>query len=245
MLTDSAVILAGGLATRMRPFTEKIPKALLEVAGKPFIDQQLALLKRHQFRHVVLCLGYLGEQIEEHVKERDFGLEVAFSYDGPNLLGTGGALLQARPLLDKVFWVLYGDSYLDFDYQAAARSFEEPYRAGKAGLMTVFNNGNRWDSSNVIFKEGQLIRYDKFNRTEEMRYIDYGASILTERALDRLGGSAEPGRAYELSNLYTELVADGLMPGYEVTRRFYEIGSPDGLQQTHNYLTGEGGKNDF
>jgi N-acetyl-alpha-D-muramate 1-phosphate uridylyltransferase len=232
VIPDTAVILSGGLATRMRPFTEKVPKAMLEVAGRPFIDHQLALLKREGLRRVVLCVGYLGEQLEQHVGRQYDGLQVEYSYDGPDLLGTGGALGQARPLLGELFWVLYGDSYLNFDYEAAARYFEGPAGAGKAGLMTVFNNGNLWDTSNVIFEDGKLVRYDKTNRTPEMRYIDYGAAILSNSALDRF----PPDQAYDLSRLYTSLVDDGLMIGYEVTHRFYEIGSLDGLQQTQNYL---------
>lgn len=234
MILDTAVILSGGLATRMRPFTEKVPKALLEVAGRPFINHQLALLKRKGLRRVVLCVGYLGEQIEQHVGNQFEGLFVEYSYDGPDLLGTGGAIRQARPLLGDLFWVLYGDSYLDFDYEAVADYFGEQNQAGagKAGLMTVFDNGNRWDTSNVVFEDDKLVRYDKTNLTPQMRYIDYGAAILTSSALDRF----PPGQAYDLSRLYTGLVEDGLMIGYEVKHRFYEIGSLNGLQQTQHYL---------
>lgn len=209
---------------------------MLEVAGRPFVDHQLALLKRKGFRRVVLCLGYLGEQLEQHIRGENFGLEVEYSYDGPNLLGTGGALLRAQALLGKLFWVLYGDSYLNFDYQAAARAFEAPYRAGKVGLMTVFNNADRWDTSNVLFENGKLIRYDKFNRTPQMRYIDYGAAILANKALEHFAVQAAPGQAIDLSKLYSSLVENGLMIGYEVTQRFYEIGSPGGLQEIQNYL---------
>ncbi len=208
---EMAAILAGGLATRLRPITEKIPKSLVEVGGKPFIDWQLALLHRQGLRRVVLCLGYLGEQIEQYVGNgAGWGLEVSYSYDGAQLVGTGGALVQARPYLDEDFWVLYGDSYLDFDYAAVSRY----YRSQTAlGLMTVFHNLNQWDTSNVIFEDERLLKYHKFNRTPAMQYIDYGAAILNRTALDRLPAAGQPS---DLATLYNGLVADGLMVGYEV-----------------------------
>src|SRR5689334_12852457 len=159
MATVPAALLAGGLATRLRPITEKVPKAMVEVAGRPFIDHQLALLRRNGVRRVVLCLGYLGEQVERHVGDgSDRGLEVRYSHDGERLLGTGGALLRAAPLLGPAFWVLYGDSYMDIDYAAVLRHFAA---GGQDGLMTVLHNEGRWDRSNVVFQNGRLLCYEK------------------------------------------------------------------------------------
>lgn len=227
-----AAVLAGGLATRLRPITHTVPKALVEVAGRPFIDHQLSLLARHGVRRVVLCLGYLGEQVVGHVGDGSrFGLQVCYSHDGDRLLGTGGALRRALPLLAKTFWVLYGDSYMDIDYQGILRSF---LGRDLLGLMTVLRNDNRWDSSNVVFRDGRLLRYDKHHRGADMTHIDYGASLLRRPAVERI----DAGRPADLADLYSSLVAEGAMDGCEVTQRFYEIGSPQGLAETTAYLLG-------
>ena len=152
-------ILAGGLATRLRPITEKIPKSLLPVAGRPFLAHQLELLRKNGIERVVLCVGYLGELIQQRFGDgAPFGVRLDYSSDADRLLGTGGAVRNALPLLGQKFFVLYGDSYLDCDYQAVIRSFQS---SGKDGLMTVFRNAGQWDQSNVVFREGQIIRYDK------------------------------------------------------------------------------------
>jgi NDP-sugar pyrophosphorylase family protein len=243
-----AAILAGGLATRLRPITQTVPKALVEVADRPFIDHQLALLARHGVRQVVLCLGYLGEQVQAHVGTgQRFGLEVRYSHDGDRLLGTGGALRRALPLLGEVFWVLYGDSYMDIDYAAILGRFlgpliPSPLPSGERGggegtllgLMTVLRNDNRWDSSNAVFREGRLLCYDKRRKRSDMTHIDYGAALLRRAAVERIA----PGQAADLADLYFALVAEGAMDGYEVTQRFYEIGSPQGLAETTAYLRG-------
>ena len=225
-----AALLAGGLATRLRPITSTIPKALVEVAGRPFIDHQLALLRRNGIRRVVLCLGYLGEQVAAHVGDGSaIDMRVEYSYDGDRLLGTGGALRQAAPLLGELFWVMYGDSYLDIDYRAVLDAFAH---SDALGLMTVLHNGDRWDRSNVIFRDQQLVRYDKRVQTPDMTYIDYGAALLQAAALKRI----PPDQPYDLADLYSELVAERQMIGYEVTQRFYEIGSHEGLAETQAYL---------
>jgi N-acetyl-alpha-D-muramate 1-phosphate uridylyltransferase len=223
-------LLAGGLAMRLRPITETIPKALVEVAGRPFIDHQLALLRRQGIRRVVLCLGYLGEQVQAHLGDgAACGMELCYSFDGERLLGTGGALRRAAPLLGQVFWVLYGDSYLDIDYRAVLDHFT---RSAALGLMTVLQNDNRWDRSNVVFRDGRLLRYDKRVQTSEMTYIDYGAALVRCEALERIPRD----QGYDLADLYSALVCEGQMVGYEVTQRFYEIGSHDGLAETQAYL---------
>ena len=119
-----AVILAGGLATRLRPLTERIPKALIEVAGHPFLWHQLHLLKRSGIRRVVLLVGHLGESIQQRFQDgAEFGIKIDYSFDGPALLGTAGAIRQALPLLPERFFVLYGDSYLPCDYAAVEKAF--------------------------------------------------------------------------------------------------------------------------
>jgi NDP-sugar pyrophosphorylase family protein len=224
-------ILAGGLATRMRPVAERIPKALFEVAGKPFIEHQLALLRREGIARVVLCVGFLGEMVEAHIGDgARFGLKVAYSFDGERLLGTGGALRRALPMLGEHFFVLYGDSYLDIAYAAV----QAAYRAsGLPALMTVFRNEGRWDSSNVVFDGKRVVLHDKRHRTEDMKFIDYGLGVVSGDII-----RAWKDEAFDLSDLYGSLAREGRLAGFEATTRFYEIGTPSGLAEADAHLRG-------
>lgn len=223
-------ILAGGKATRLGPLTAQRPKALVEVAGRPFIDHQLELLQRNGTRSVVLCIGHLGEQIEAHVGDgARFGVSVTYAYDGPVLQGTAGAIRDAAEHLGEMCWVLYGDSYLDFDYAAVVKTFSA--RTDPA-LMTVFRNEGRWDTSNVAFDGQRVTRYDKRNPDPSMQFIDYGATLLRRSGIDRI---PETGVA-DLAELYASLADEGSLAGYEVSQRFYEIGSAEGLAELNRYL---------
>lgn len=223
-------ILAGGLATRLRPLTEKVPKSLIEVNGEPFLAHQLRLLRSHGVTRVVLCLGYLGEKVRDAVGHGEaFGIEVDYSFDGPELLGTGGAVKRALPQLGEAFFVLYGDSYLVCDYAAVAGEFVS---AGKLALMTVFRNQGLWDCSNVEFQAGRIVAYDKKQQTDRMHYIDYGLGVFQAAAFDHLPA----GCACDLADLYRDLLQSGQLAGYEVSQRFYEIGSPAGLEETARFL---------
>jgi NDP-sugar pyrophosphorylase family protein len=223
-ITDWPVaILAGGMATRLRPITEKIPKALVNVAGEPFLAHQLRLLSGAGLRDVVVCAGYLGEMIEAEFGDgARLGVRIEYSFDGPRLLGTGGALKRALPLLRKNFFVLYGDSYLPIDYREVGRAF---LTSQKPALMTVFKNDGRWDTSNVWFDGKQIRRYDKKDPGPEMHYIDYGLGVLRAEVLSHWADN----EAFDLADVYHRLVAEKKLAGHEVTQRFYEIGSPEGL----------------
>lgn len=226
-------VLAGGLAKRLRPITEKIPKALVAVADQPFLSHQLRLLHAAGVRKVVLCVGYRGEMIEEEFGDGgSFGVELSYSFDGSKLLGTGGAVKKALPLLGDKFMVLYGDSYLPIDYAAPARSFAG---SGKPGLMTVFRNANRWEPSNVWFEEGEIKRYDKRQLTPEMKHIDYGLGLLRSEALRNWPNE----QSFDLADFYQDLIGQRQLAGYEVERRFYEIGSPEGLAELDAMLRRE------
>jgi NDP-sugar pyrophosphorylase family protein len=226
-------ILAGGLATRLRPVTETIPKALVEIAGEPFLGHQLRLLSQRGLERVVLCVGYLGEQVRDYAGDGSaFGLHVDYSFDGPQLLGTAGAIRQAMPLLDETFFVTYGDSYLPCDYGDAARTFLE---SGKPGLMTVFRNEGRWDSSNVEYSEGRILAYDKANRTPRMRHIDYGLGVFGRRAFD----AVPEGRPCDLAAVYQDLLQRGDLAAWEALERFYEIGSLEGIRELTEFFTQE------
>jgi NDP-sugar pyrophosphorylase family protein len=218
-------ILAGGLATRLRPVTEKIPKSLVAVADQPFLSHQLRLLEAAGIRKAVLCVGYRGAMIEKEFSDGgSFGVELSYSFDGPELRGTGGALKNALPLLGHKCMVLYGDSYLPIDYAAPARAF---LACGKPGLMTVFRNENRWEPSNVWFEDGQIKRYDKVRLAPEMKHIDYGLGFLRSEALQRWPND----QPFDLADVYQDLIGRQELAGYEVDSRFYEIGSPQGLAE--------------
>ncbi len=223
-------ILAGGLATRLRPITQEIPKSLIEVAGKPFICHQLDHLRQQGINSVVLCIGYLGEMIQEVVGDGSrWGMHIRYSPDGPSLLGTGGALRQALPLLGEHFFILYGDSYLPIDFSDVEKTYAA---SGKKGLMTVLKNRNRWDKSNVEFDAGQITEYNKSVIRHQMHYIDYGLGILQSSVLQ-----AYPARqSFDLSKVYNDLSLAGELAGYEVFERFYEIGSHQGIADTQAYL---------
>ncbi len=226
LLADFPVaILAGGMATRMRPFTETIPKALLEVAGEPFVAHQLRLLESAGFRRVVLCVGYRGEQIESYLGDGShFGLEVTYAFDGATLRGTGGALQHASAQLGSQFVVLYGDSYLPIDYRAVVTAF---LQSRQPAMMVVYRNEGRWDTSNVLFEAGQIRCYSKRMRDPQMQYIDYGVAVVRADMIISPDGR----ESFDLADIYSGLAEDGRLAGFEVKQRFYEIGSPEGLRE--------------
>ena len=230
-LLPPVAILAGGLALRMRPLTDSQPKALLEIAGRPFVEHQLELLRRRGLRRVVLCIGYRAEAIEARLGDgKALGLEVRYSRDGERLLGTAGALRRAAPLLGERFFVLYGDSYLDLDYAAV---WAAALREEKPALMTVYRNEGRLEASNVLFEDGRLLAYDKRAPKPEMRHVDFGLAVLHASALERVPADSPS----DLADLYRSLAADGGLAGLEVSQRFYQVGSPEGLAELRELLT--------
>lgn len=223
-------VLAGGLATRLKPLTETVPKSLIEVAGEPFLAHQLRLFRDRGVRRAVLCVGHMGEKVEAWAGDgSQFGLQLRYSYDGPVQLGTGGAIRQALPMLGDRFLVTYGDSYLPCDYTAVAERFAA---SGKPGLMTVFRNEGRWDTSNVEFRGGRVVAYDKVNRTPAMQYIDYGLGAFSRSAFEE----HPAGKPLDLADVYKRLVERGELEGFEVKERFYEIGSFQGIEDLTRYL---------
>ena len=226
-------ILAGGLATRLRPATERIPKALIDINGEPFISHQLRLLKEAGAERVVICIGHLGESIREFVGDgRRFDLSAEYSLDGPALRGTAGAIRNALPLLGEQFFVLYGDSYLPCDYRAVEQAF---LASGRPGLMTVFRNRNQWEKSNVEFVDGRIVAYEKRTPTARMEHVDYGLSVFERSALEA-GGS----QAMDLTGVFQELIAGERLAGFEVAERFYEVGSWNGIQALRAYFSSNG-----
>jgi MurNAc alpha-1-phosphate uridylyltransferase len=225
-------ILAGGLGSRLGETVRDTPKPLLEVGGEPFLLHQLRLLASHGVERVVLCVGYLGELIEAGIGAERFGIEVAYSYDAPELDGTLGAIRRAAGQLGKRFLILYGDTYLRVDYAGAACAWEE---SGLSGLMAVLRNEGRWDTSNALYADGRVVAYDKRSPVAGMHWIDYGLGGLEAAALDLV-----PTAESDLSGLYHHLAAAGQLCGYEATERFYEIGTPDALAEADAFLRRQG-----
>jgi MurNAc alpha-1-phosphate uridylyltransferase len=219
------VILAGGLATRLLPLTSDLPKSMLVINGRPFLEYQLELLKDYEIKDVVLCLGYKGEQIRGYFGDgKKFGVNLSYSFDGEKLLGTAGALKKAGKLLDEKFFLMFGDSYLPFYY----RKIEEFFNGmDKLSLMVVYKNQNRFDKSNIVIENGLVKVYDKNLKGENLEHIDAGLSILKKEVLHLVSEE----ESYDLQDLYKILVAQEEMLAYEVKQRFYEIGSFEGLQE--------------
>jgi len=223
-------ILAGGLATRLRPITETIPKALVEVAGRPFAEHQVELLRSQRIEGVVWLVGYRADQIEAVLGDGSrWGMRFQYVHDGPVPLGTGGAIRHALPRLGPAFFVMYGDSYLECDFATVERAF---HQGGRSGLMTVFRNEGHFAASNVEFADGRIVRYDKRQRTPAMHYIDWGLGAFTRDVFL----SYQEDLPLDLAQVYQELLAAGDLAGFEVPRRFYEVGSPEGIRDTDEYL---------
>lgn len=217
-----AVILAGGLATRMLPRTLTLPKSLLEIADRPFIDWQLEAIARSGYERVLLCIGHLGEKVEAHVGNgARYGLEVEYSPDGPRLLGTAGAIRRAVERLEPTFLVTYGDSYLPFDYSLPLRDLDSHPDA--LGTMSVFLNEGRWDTSNTRISGDLVTSYAKADHAAP--YIDYGATALRREVIAELAADTVVG----LDSIQERLAKAGQMRAVVAEERFYEIGSEAGL----------------
>jgi NDP-sugar pyrophosphorylase family protein len=228
------VILAGGLATRLRPVTETLPKSLIPVNKEPFVLHQLDLLKNKGFTKIHFCLGYLGYMVEELVMNSSFvnSMNITFSYDGEVLLGTGGAIKKILENIASPFFITYGDSYLDINYNDVETFFNENKKDELTGLMTVFGNYGKWDTSNVIFENKTLLLYSKKKKNDRMLYIDYGVGILSKNDFDNY----HEGAIFDLADVYEQLSIDQNLLGFEVRNRFYEVGSFTGINDISNYL---------
>ena len=224
------VVLAGGLAKRIRPVTENIPKSLIIINGKPFIDWQLELLANKGFSKVILCVSHLSNLIKDHVGDGSkYNLEILYSDDGPNQLGTGGAIKNALPLIEGEFIVTYGDAYLDIEYKDVIQAFSK-FR--EPAMMTVYENRNMYDLSNVDFRANRIHNYEKNNPNPSWTYIDYGLSFFRQETFI----NDKYGTCFDLSDVWIDLSKKRKLAAYEVSSRFYEIGSLEGIQEFSKYL---------
>ena len=205
---------------------------LTEIAGKPFAAHQIELLRSHGFRRFVFCVGHLGEMVEERIGSgEDYGVEIGYSYDGPELLGTGGALRKALSELGEAFFTIYGDSYLPCDFARIGAAFNS---SKKPALMTILHNANRWDRSNVFYKDGRIISYEKRDPDPDSQHIDYGVGVFLARVFEAYPRNT----SIDLAKIYQDLILNDRLAAYEQMDRFYEIGSSSGLEETRQYLTG-------
>ena len=227
---DTILILAGGLASRIKNITKTIPKSMIEIAGKPFIVHQLKYIKSQGINNVVICNGYLGKVIENYIGDgKKFKLNVNYSYDGEILLGTGGAIKKALHMLPQEFYVLYGDSFLPIKFESIRKYF----KTNKIdNLITVYKNNDQFDKSNIEFSENKILKYDKTNRTIDMKYVDYGLSIFKKSIFLTYEKSGN----FDLSELFVSLAKKNKLNGYEIFERFYEVGSYSGIEETKKFL---------
>lgn len=226
------VILAGGLATRLNSLAKDIPKSMIDVAGKPFMEHQLVLLRRSGITDVVVCVGHLAQLIVDYFGDGSkFGLRIRYSYDGDRLLGTGGALKQAEPLLEGYFFLIYGDSYLAISFAEALQKLQS---ANKSGLMVVYRNRNLYDKSNVIVRDGMVVVYDKKQSSSEMLWIDAGITLLKRETFVAIPTS----KVFSLEHLLSDLVRRDELLAWETSKRFYEIGSVAGLEELRTKMQG-------
>ena len=227
-----AAILVGGLGTRLGSLTKSVPKPMVPVAGKPFLEHEIGLLKGRGIEDFVLCVGHLGEQVEAYFGDgARWGVRVRYSYDGPKLLGPAGALKKAEPLLEDRFFVTYGDAYLRADYLRLMRALEW---SGKLGAMAVYENHGRYGRSDVVVKDGMVVRYDKGADGAGMDWVNFGVSVLRKRALSLV----PEGRECSEEEFYGELIERGELLAFPVEDRFYEIGTPDSLKEFEEFISG-------
>jgi len=225
-----AAILAGGLGTRLRPLTETIPKPMISIHGKPFLEYELLLLRSHGITDFVLCVGYLEEKIEGYFRDgRELGINLRYSHDGPELLGPAGALRKAESYLEDVFFVTYGDAYLRLDYQRVMKYFLSKERLG---LMTVLENKNAYGKSDLVVQDGYVTKYDKKRNVEHMNWINFGVSILRKNALEVIPRAKECGE----EEFYGKLIEKKELLAYPVTERFYEIGNANSLREFEKFI---------
>ena len=226
-------ILCGGIGSRMSHITNR-PKSLIKIDGKPFIFHQLDLLNERGFNKVILCINHLGSMIRDVVGNQYKNIEIKYSTDPEGVpAGTAGAVRNALSLLGSSFFVMYGDSYLPIDYQRLQAFFlTYSYEYQNICMITINKNNNKFDKSNIEYKDGRILRYEKTKKMEsKMEYIDYGVSAFNKNAFQRLGNGN-----HDLSEVYKNLLAKNLLIGYEIKSRFYEIGSPEGLKDFEEYI---------
>ncbi len=237
MTERHAAVLAGGLGTRIESVTKgRIPKAMIAVAGRPFIDHKLDELKRLGVTHAVLLLATHSDLISDHVADGSaWGIKITIALDGDRLLGTGGSIRRSLDMLPSRFWITYGDTLLDADLASA----EETVAARpEHGVMTVLRNQDRWETSNVTVKRDLIRDYQKGSHPGTHEYIDYGYLYLPASSFRR--AEAE---AFDLGSILQALITSHCLQAFTVTEPFHDIGTPEALQETEQWIAAKRGRN--
>ena len=228
-MTLPVAILAGGLGTRVGKKTLTKAKALIDVAGEPFISRQFSYLREQGIKDVVLCIAHLGNQIRDYIGNGSrYSLNVSYSDDGDQLLGTGGSVKKACKILGENFFILYGDSFLPIDFSKVEKAF---YQEKKPALMTVLKNIGKWDKCNAFFND-KSVRYNKKKPQKGMNYIDYGLNVVKNSIFYDFPSNI----AFDLADVFEDLSNKSLLAGFEIYDRFYEIGSMQGLKDTIDFF---------
>jgi len=223
------VVLCAGKATRLYPLTKKIPKSMIRVCGKPFLEHQIELFRKNKIFDVVLCIGFLGEQIEEYFGDgKSFGVSIKYSRE-KEPIDTGTTLKNAKKLLNDEFFVIYGDSYLLNDYQEAYNYFK---KFNKLGLMTIYKNYEKLEANTVIAEGNFIKKFDKENPNQPgMIYTEFGLNIFKKKVLDSVRKKAFP-----IGDYFKKLIEKKELLAFETPKRFYEIGSPNSLKETSDFI---------
>lgn len=223
------VILCGGLATRLGSLAKDIPKSMIEIQGKPFLEYQIENVKKHSITDIVLCIGHLSEQIKDYFGNgKKLGVNICYSYDKDKPLGPIGALKNAESLLQDTFFIMYGDSYVFVDFDKVYSYFK---KQNKTALMVVYQNFDKFDTSNIIINNEKVAKYGG-EKTKETTYIDYGVSLFRKKIFENI-----PADTFYLTNdLFSKLVKQKELLAYEVKKRFYHIGTPEALKEFKKYI---------
>lgn len=224
------VILCGGLATRLGNHTKTIPKSMMPIEGKPFLEYQIENLKKNSIIEIVLCIGHLWDKIENYFGDgSNFGVNIKYSYDGDKLLGPIGAVKNAEHMLHDIFFIMYGDSFLFVDFEKVHSSF---LNYDKFGMMVVYKNNNKYDKSNLLVKGNMVVGHKEKHKIKEMNYIDYGTSILRKKVLKSI-----PKNTFcTTESFFSDLIDKRQLLAFEVKKRFYHIGNPDALEEFKQYI---------
>lgn len=227
-------VLVGGLGTRLGKLTEEVPKPMVLVGGRPFLEYEVELLKKGGIDDFVLCVGHLGEKVERHFGDgTGWGVKMRYSYDGPRLLGPAGAVKAAEPLLGDRFFVTYGDAYLRLNYKAMMGALLD---SGRLALMAVLQNRNRYGNSDVEVEGDSVVRYDKRAKGKGMEWVNFGVTAMRKAALSLL----KNGERCEEEEFYGELIRRRQLGAFRVEERFYEIGTPASLAEFERFITAQG-----
>lgn len=223
--------MAGGLATRLRPLTDDIPKSMISIEGKTFLQYQIELLNPYGVKEIVLCVGYRGKKIENYFGNGNkYNARILYSYEKEKLLGTGGALKLAEPYLDEKFFLIWGDSYVRLNYKEMY-DFHMKNSCDFDVTMAIFYNIRNYDKSNIVYKNGKIKKYEK-NSNDEMKYIDAGLMVMNKKLLI----SIPPGKVFHIEDLFNKLAKEERLQPFLIKKRYYEIGSLKGLNQFTKFV---------